>query len=343
MIDYNVGVTVSKRIDIKKLDLDYFTESQRWETAQKGKPCSGSKPFVDEVPERFRPARKLLRAVAELHTRGYRRLRVAVSPHATDSAIEPIVEIAVPRPTHWVEATLNPSNRSFRMKTAVRIGLATAALALAIVPLAVAQEAPKPDSSGYVTANGVKYWFEIHGKGEPLLLLHGGLGSTGMYGPVLSKLAETRRVIGVDLHGHGRTELGTRKINLIDIANDLAVIVRALGLQQVDAVGYSFGGGAALRLAVQHPTLVRRLVVASAPYAQNGFFPEMLPQQAAVGAAMADMMKETPMYKSYAAIAPRVLDFPKLLDAMGEYMRQPYDWSADVKKLAMPVLLVFGD
>ena len=228
------------------------------------------------------------------------------------------------------------------MKAITRIGLATAALAFALAPLA-AQEAPKPDSSGYVTANGVKYWFEIHGKGEPLLLLHGGLGSTGMFGPVLSKLAETRRVIGVDLHGHGRTELGTRKISLIDIANDLAVVVRALGLRQVDAVGYSFGGGAALRLAVQHPALVRRLVVASAPYAQNGFFPEMLPQQAAVGAAMADMMKETPMYKGYAAIAPRVQDFPKLLDAMGELMRQPYDWSADVKKLTMPVMLVFGD
>lgn len=224
-----------------------------------------------------------------------------------------------------------------------RIGLAAAALTIAMAPMAVAQEAPKPDSSGYVTANGVNYWFEMHGKGEPLLLLHGGLGSTAMYGPVLSRLAESRRVIGVDLHGHGHTELGTRPINLIDIGNDLAVVVRALGLNQVDVAGYSFGGGAALRLAVQHPALVRRLVIASAPYAQNGFFPEMLPQQAAVGAAMAEGMKETPMYKSYAAIAPRPQDFPRLLDAMGAFMRQPYDWSADVKKLTMPVMLVFGD
>ena len=229
------------------------------------------------------------------------------------------------------------------MKIHTRIGLAAATLTIAMAPLAVAQEAPRPDSSGYVTANGVNYWFEIHGKGEPLLLLHGGLGSTSMYGPVLSRFAETRRVIGVDLHGHGHTALGTRPINLVDIGNDLAVVVRALGLNQVDVVGYSFGGGAALRLAVQHPALVRRVVIASAPYAQNGFFPEMLPQQAAVGAAMAEGMKETPMYKSYAAIAPRPQDFPRLLDAMGAYMRQPYDWSADVKKLTMPVMLVFGD
>jgi len=227
-----------------------------------------------------------------------------------------------------------------------RIGLAAAALTIAVAPLAVAaaqEVAPKPDSSGYVVANGVKYWFEIHGKGDPLLLLHGGLGSTSMFGPVVSRLAESRRVIGVDLHGHGRTELGTRPVNLVDIGNDLAVIVRALGINQVDLAGYSFGGGAALRLAVQHPALVRRLVIASAPYAQNGFFPEMLPQQAAVGAAMADMMKDTPMYKSYVAVAPRPQDFPRLLDAMGALMRQPYDWSADVKKLTMPVMLVFGD
>ena len=228
------------------------------------------------------------------------------------------------------------------MKIFSTIRLTTAAVFVMAVT-AAAQEPSKPDSSGYVAANGVKYWFEIHGKGEPILLLHGGLGSTGMFGPNLSKLAENRRVIGVDLQGHGRTELGNRKIDLVDIGNDLAVIIGALGLKQVDVVGYSFGGGAAFRLAVQHPALVRRLVIASAPYAQNGFFPEMLPQQAAVGAAQADLLKETPMYKSYVAIAPRPQDFPKLLDAMGAYMRQPYDWSEDVKKLTMPVLLVFGD
>lgn len=244
------------------------------------------------------------------------------------------------------------------MTPALRIALIAAIAVAQVVPQSVPAQTtpprvaqpvpaqttpPAPDSSGYIAANGLNYWFEMHGQGEPLLLLHGGLGSTGMFGPVLEQLASNRRVIGVDLQGHGRTELGTRKINLIDIGNDLAVVVRKLGLDQVDVMGYSFGGGAALRLAVQHPTLVRRLVIVSAPYAQNGFFPEMLPQQAAVSAAAADAMKETPMYKSYVEIAPRPQDFPRLLDAMGEFMRQPYDWSADVKTLTMPVMLVFGD
>jgi pimeloyl-ACP methyl ester carboxylesterase len=228
------------------------------------------------------------------------------------------------------------------MTTSIRIALL--ATLVTTVGAAPAQGSPStPDSSGYIAVNGLNYWFEIHGKGEPLLLLHGGLGSTGMFGPVLTKLAEDRRVIGVDLQGHGRTALGTRKVSLEDIGNDLADVVRRLGLRQVDVMGYSFGGGAALRLAVQHPDMVRRLVIASAPYAQDGFFPEMLPQQAAVGAAMAEAMKETPMYQSYVAIAPKPEDFPRLLDAMGEFMRQPYDWSGDVKKLTMPVMLVYGD
>jgi pimeloyl-ACP methyl ester carboxylesterase len=222
--------------------------------------------------------------------------------------------------------------------------VAAAAVLLATAPLAGAQQPARPDSSGNIMANGVNYWFEVHGKGEPLLLLHGGLFSTGMFGPTLTKLAETRRVIGVDLHGHGRTALGSRqKISLVDIGRDLAVVVEKLGLRQVDVMGYSFGGGAGMQLAFQHPELVRRLVVVSAPFAQSGFFPEMLPQQAAVSAKMADAMKQTPIYQNYTATAPRPEDFPRLLDAMGEFMRQPYDWSANVKQLPMPVMLVFGD
>jgi len=201
-----------------------------------------------------------------------------------------------------------------------------------------------PQKTGYVLANGVNYYYEIHGRGEPLLLLHGGLGSIDMFGPrLLPALAAQRQVIAVDLHGHGRTALGERVISLIDMGDDMATVLQQLGYQQVDVLGYSLGGGVAFRLAVQHPELVRRLALVSAGYAQDGFYPEMLPMQAQVGAGLAEAMKETPMYQSYVKVAPRPDDFPRLLDRMGELMRTPYDWSEDVKKLGMPVMLVYGD
>jgi pimeloyl-ACP methyl ester carboxylesterase len=204
-----------------------------------------------------------------------------------------------------------------------------------------AQSTPVRD--GYVEANGIRYYYQVHGQGEPLLLLHGGLGSIEMFGPVLPMLAAGRQVIGVDLHGHGRTALGDREVNLADQGDDMAALLRSLGHDKVDVMGYSLGAGVAFRLGVQHPEMVRRLVLVSAGYSRDAFYPEMLPQQASVNGSMAEMMRETPMYQSYAAIAPHPEDFPRLLDRMGEFMRRPYDWEADVAKLTMPVMLVYGD
>jgi pimeloyl-ACP methyl ester carboxylesterase len=208
---------------------------------------------------------------------------------------------------------------------------------------AVQSAIPKPVKSGHAAVNGLNYYYAVYGKGEPLLLLHGGLGQIEMFGPNLARLAQNRQVIGVDLQGHGRTALGDREFSLIDMGDDMAGVLQKLGYDKVDVLGYSMGAGVAFQFAVRHPERVRRLALVSAGYSQDGFYPEMLPQQAAVGAAMAEHMKETPMYKSYMAIAPHPEDFPKLLDKIGAYMRKPYDWSADVKKLTMPVMLVYGD
>ncbi len=206
-----------------------------------------------------------------------------------------------------------------------------------------AKSVSKPVKTGHLPVSGVNYYYEIHGQGEPLLLLHGGLGSIDMFGPVLPLLAKGRQVIGVDLQGHGRTALGERPLSMEALGDDMAGLVKALGYGQIDVMGYSFGGGVALRMAVQHPHTVRRLVLASIGYARDAFYPELLAQQAHVGAAMAEAMKPTPMYRSYAAVAPKVEDFPRLLDAMGALMAKPYDYEADVKTLKMPVMLVYGD
>jgi len=218
-----------------------------------------------------------------------------------------------------------------------------ALFAASLQPVAAVAEETGDTHSGYVPAGGIDYYYEVHGKGEPILLLHGGLGSMDMFAPVMPIIAEGRQVIGVDLHGHGRTELGDRPISLIDMGDDLAVVLETLGYERVDVLGYSMGAMTALRLAIQHPDKVRRLALVSGGFAQDGFYPEMLPMQAQVWAGMAEVMKGTPMYASYMAVAPHPGDFPRLLNRMGELMRAPYDWSDEVRTLEMPVMLVYGD
>ena len=203
--------------------------------------------------------------------------------------------------------------------------------------------AAKVAKSGRIEVDGVQYHYQIRGLGAPLLLLHGGLGSTDMFAPIMPMLGVKRQIIGIDLQGHGRTPLGTRPISMAAMGADMAVILKKLGYGPVDVMGYSMGAGVAFQLAVHHPLQVRRLVLVSGSFAKDGFYPEMIAAQGQVNSKMAEAMKDTPMYKSYVAVAPNPGNFPKLLDAMGDMMKTPFDWSADVPKLTMPVMLVFGD
>jgi len=229
-------------------------------------------------------------------------------------------------------------------KTMSKLSLIAAATITATMLFGARAHAAPADTTGRVTSKGgVETYYEVRGQGEPLLLLHGGLGNTDMFEPLRPILNPGRQLIAVDLQGHGRSSLGNRPIRCEAIADDVAAVLKKLGRAKVDVLGYSFGGCVALRLAVQHPALVRRLVLVSAPFSEQGWYPELRAQQVQLSAALAPMMKETPMYKAYVAVAPKRDDFPRLLDAMGEYMRQPYDWSADVAKLKMPVMLVYGD
>ena len=203
--------------------------------------------------------------------------------------------------------------------------------------------ATKTMKSGRIDVDGIQYHYQIRGKGAPLLLLHGGLGSVDMFAPIMPALVAKRQIIGVDLQGHGRTPLGSRPITMAAMGKDMAAILTKLGYGPVDVMGYSMGAGVAFQLAVQHPQQVRRLVLVSGSFAKDGFYPEMMEAQSQLSSKMAEGMKDTPMYKSYVAVAPSPGDFPKLLDAMGDMMTKPFDWTADVPKLTMPVMLVYGD
>ena len=195
----------------------------------------------------------------------------------------------------------------------------------------------------YADVNGIRLYYEVHGRGRPLILLHGGLGATEMFGPNLPALAAGRQVIGVDLQGHGRTADIDRPISVQAMADDVAALIRHLGLERPDVMGYSLGGGVALQTAIRHPELVGRLVIVSANYRRDAFYPEILAQQAYVNAGMAEMMKQTPMWTLYSAIAPRPEDFPRLLDKMGDAMKIDFDFTDQIRALTIPVLVVAAD
>ncbi|HEY7431150.1 MAG TPA: alpha/beta hydrolase [Streptosporangiaceae bacterium] len=195
----------------------------------------------------------------------------------------------------------------------------------------------------YADVNGINLYYETHGSGRPLILLHGGLGSGEMFGPILPALAEGHQVIAVDLQGHGRTADIDRPIDVRLMADDIAALIDHLGLDKPDVVGYSLGGGVALQTAIRHPDKVRRLVAVSANIRRNAIYPEMLEQQGQVGAAAAEYMKDTPMYQLYQRVAPRPEDFPRLLDKMGEAMGKDFDFTEEVRGLQVPTLIVAAD
>ena len=195
----------------------------------------------------------------------------------------------------------------------------------------------------YADVNGIKLYYEIHGSGRPLVLLHGGLGATSMFGPNLPALAKGRQVIGVDLQGHGRTADIDRPLSPKLMAGDIAALITHLKLVRPDVMGYSLGGGVAIQLAAQHPELVGRLVIVSTPFRRNGFYADILAQQAQVNEGAAEAMKQTPMYELYAALAPRPEDWPRLLRKLGEGMAQDFDFSAEIAGIEATTLIVAGD
>jgi pimeloyl-ACP methyl ester carboxylesterase len=195
----------------------------------------------------------------------------------------------------------------------------------------------------YVEVNGVNLYVASQGAGRPMVLLHGGLGSGEMFGPVLGLLAERHQVIAVDLQGHGRTADIDRPLDVRLMADDIGALIDHLGLEGPDLVGYSLGGWVALHTAARYPAKVGRLVAASANLRPDAIYPPMRAQQAQVNAAAAPLLTDTPMYQLYQRVAPRPGDFPRLLDKVGEAMASDFDFTSEVRGLQVPTLIVAAD
>jgi pimeloyl-ACP methyl ester carboxylesterase len=195
----------------------------------------------------------------------------------------------------------------------------------------------------YADVNGINLYYETHGSGRPMILLHGGLGSGEMFGPTLPVLAADHQVIAVDLQGHGRTADIDRPIDVRLMADDIAALIEHLALDKPDVVGYSLGGGVAFQTALRRPGLVRRLVSVSANVRRDAIYPEMLGEQGKLGPEAVEFLKDTPMYQLYQRVAPRPEDFGRLLGKMGESMAKDFDFSEDVRGLKVPTLIAAAD
>jgi pimeloyl-ACP methyl ester carboxylesterase len=199
------------------------------------------------------------------------------------------------------------------------------------------------NTGNYVSVNGLTMYYEIHGSGQPIVLLHGGLGGVVEFTQLLPLLAETHQVIAVELQAHGHTADIDRPLSFELMADDVAALIQVLELENTDVLGYSLGGSVALQLAIRHPEVVRKLVLISTPYSRSGIHPEFLAGMEAMNAEAAETMLETPMYQYYASVAPNLDDWPTLVGKVGELLGQDYDWSTDVAAIRVPTLIVIGD
>jgi pimeloyl-ACP methyl ester carboxylesterase len=200
----------------------------------------------------------------------------------------------------------------------------------------------KPTNTGYADVNGIKLYHEIHGEGQPLVLIHGGLTTIGQMEGWIQPLSTSRQVIAVEMQGHGHTTDTDRPMSFATFGNDIVALLDHLELPQADVVGHSFGAAVAIRAAIQAPERVRRLVVISSPHARSSWYPEVQAGMSGVGAAMAEHMMNTPTGE-LSRQWPEPHRFPSFLDRFGKLMSEDYDWSAEIARLPMPVLLVFTD
>ncbi len=196
-------------------------------------------------------------------------------------------------------------------------------------------------TNGYAEVNDLRMYYEVHGEGRPLVLLHGAYMTINTIGPILPGLAETRQVIAAEMQGHGRTADIDRPITYEGMADDVAALIRHLGLDHPDVFGFNVGGAAAFQLAIRHPGLARKLVVVSSSYTSDGAqleLNEMLPS------ITPETFAGSPIEEAYLEVAPNPGDFPTLVEKMKRLDVTPFAWpEEDVRGIEAPTMIVVGD
>ncbi|QEC68901.1 alpha/beta hydrolase [Panacibacter ginsenosidivorans] len=200
----------------------------------------------------------------------------------------------------------------------------------------------KPSSSGYAPVNGIKVYYEVYGEGSPIVLLHGAFYTIDLnWSQLIPELSKTRKVIAIEMQGHGHTPYSDRKLSITTLASDVEKVMDYLKIDSADVAGYSMGGSVAYRFAVQSPERLRKLVIISSTYKSDGWLP-------IVNGAFKDFKPEffdnTPLKTAYDAVAPDKTKWRNFLMQMFAFAQEPFNvGDSNIAKIAAPVLIISGD
>src|ERR1700743_3324287 len=200
----------------------------------------------------------------------------------------------------------------------------------------------KPVDSGYVPVNGIKVYYEVYGEGRPLVLLHGAFYTIQMnWGQLIPELSKTRKVIAVEVQGHGHSPFSDRKLDFPTLASDVEGVMNYLKVDSADVAGYSMGGSVAYQLTIQSPKRVKKLVIISSTYKSSGWLPVVAN---GFKAFKPEFFTNTPLQTAYDAVAPDKTKWTKFLEKMIAFAGTPFDMGdANVAKITAPVLIISGD
>ena len=200
----------------------------------------------------------------------------------------------------------------------------------------------KPAGSGYVPVNGIKVYYEVYGEGKPLVLLHGAFMNIEMnWGQLLPELSKTRKVIAIEMQGHGHTPYSDRKLDLATMASDVDGVMNYLKVDSADVVGYSMGGSIAYQLIIQNPKRVKKLVIISSTYKSTGWAPQIAN---AFKNMKPEMFANSPMKTAYDAVAPDKTKWSKFIEQMLGFLATQFDMGDNnIAKITSPVLIISGD
>ena len=230
-----------------------------------------------------------------------------------------------------------------KQNTTMKNLLQTLILSILIMSAASQSNAQlKPTNSGYAPVNGIKLYYEVYGSGQPIVLIHGAFMTIeSNWSQMIPELSKTRKVIAIEMQGHGRTPYSDRQLSQATMASDVAAVMDYLKIDSADVAGYSMGGAIAYKFAIQSPKRLKKLVIISATYKSTGWLPEI---NNAFKMFKPEFFDNSPLHTAYDAVAPDKTKWSSFISQMIAYAAEPFDFGDDnIAKISAPVLIIAGD